>query len=142
MPFWVEFNYSDEKEIVRIGSVTRLSWGDKTHTFTHPRLGTNSRSKHGSHQSSSWWIDGFYDIFYRNINKELLTGAEWLKDSCISKVHKGSEPEAHWIACWQFTGWKVSFPSGSLGLRLFQAAWMISNSSEPTFKVFFAAWLV
>lgn len=76
MPSWVEFNYSDEKEIVSIGSVTRLSWGDKTHTFTHPRLGTHSRSKHGSHQSPSWWIDGFYDIFYRNINKELLTGAE------------------------------------------------------------------
>lgn len=64
--------------------MTDFSWGDKTHTSTHPRKGVHDRPKESLHQCPIWWNMSFYPVTNRSLDERLLTRGR--DASCITRM--------------------------------------------------------
>lgn len=83
-------------------------------TWDNTKQKTHDRSKYAYHQSPLWWMIEFYWGYLQEYE-------EWLRDNRITGGLEHAIQPAGSSTCWT-----VSFPGASVGLNLFQAAWLLS----------------
>ena len=76
------------------------------------------------------WV--FIEMTYRDLSDRTQTGVETTQTTVSTKQPQfiSWEPRAHCTDCRQLSGLEMSFPGASVGLNLFQAAWLVSASSK------------